>query len=284
MTIAHCEVPLEGMIAVVRPKRKSSCRDQVGNLPNNRSHLLVQKRKDSHNVAPVMPVGVGWSTLTVPKAYTNFEDGFIELHIRRRGITNQSEDLCAIFDFSGTRDGIDLWRRGRKVTFQANLSLRHSTINNWGQPVLVGIIDFTQDGQQWGKFWVRAIVRLKPLDSCSNWLANFSELHVANDGIVKIRPTVGNGESEFSFIAGRLRRRFMDRDTVNKMVKGGAHVADTIRSDDLPTLKRGSFIYPCDKTVSGAVRLDLSDDAVRVSVDPGTDFILKGLSVFLAPS
>jgi hypothetical protein len=269
---------------VVRRKSESS-RNLRSNPVNHFTDFLVQEVKNSNHIAPVAPIRTGWVTLTMPNMNCHAElPAFIEVHIQSRGIANERKDLCAIFDFPVTDNCRDIGIHGNaRLIYEANLPSTDRAINKLEQAVLVTVTEFAQDSQERREVFVRSIVRLQRLDECLNRSA-YCPKSSHSDCLGETGITGGNGESEFAFIAGKVRRRFMRGDCIDKMVEGGTQIVDTVSRYERPSQNRRRFINLENQAVTGAIRTELIHETIRVSVHPGAEFILDGLGVFLGPS
>ena len=239
-------------------------------------------------VRPLVTSRGGWITLTVPHSDHYMDDCLVEAHIRRRTLENHRADLCAIFDFPATRENefkISLNNRRIGVAkIHADLGSDDALNCKGKQFVFVPIGEIAQDTEQRWQIGVWSIVRLIELNCCPHRIANGSELFPANDGIIKVRPIIGDGELEPSFVAGRFRKRFVAGYRIHEMIEAASEGINAICNDEGPFMERRRFVDPYDDCISGAVSVHLLKDAVRISFHPGRNFIADGLSMFRAVS
>lgn len=76
----------------------------------------------------------------------------------------------------------------------------------------------------------------------------------------------------------------MSGDGIDQVVQSGPQIVQAISDHQRPTLKRRRLIDTDNDGVPGTVRICLLEEAVRVSLKPGMNFAVDGLSVLLAPS
>lgn len=131
---------------------------------------------------------------------------------------------------------------------------------------------------------MRSVVRLKQLKDCFNWVANTSKQSPFNS-VIKLIPTICNGEGQTPIMRRRIGSpSLMDSHGIDKIVESTSEIVDAIPNYQSPMAKRRRFILSQEKAISGVIRICLFGETVRVSIHPGLDFILDGLSVLLAPS
>lgn len=230
----------------------------------------------------VSPRGAGWITFAVPYGDYYFADGLIPLHIRCRTITDHRKDFCAVFDFARIGKGLPLPTIGWKRALEAKIALADCTIGQADHPVFVRVIEVSQDAQQRRYSLMRSIVRLVTLEHCPHRLANLAK-ESSSDGIIKLIPIVGNGKLEASVVWRRIAPSLANRDCVDEIVESSSEVVECVGDSERPSHQGGSFIFPQDDAVAGVVSFNLFGNAVWASVHPSEDFIVDGLSVFLAP-
>lgn len=257
--------------------------NKSSNIIDDPANFSANQIINRDEIIPVGAIGPGCVTLTVLNRNYNVHDVPVELHVRRRTVTNHREDFCAIFNFPGVRDGLPFPSVLGEITREAYIPLRESPESHLEQSVFVPVCKVAQDRQERRKVWMWSIVRLRSLDCCLNWIANRPEIVPVINHSIESFPSVRNGELE-SFLMDRgVRRSFMHGNSKNEMVKGRAEIVKCVRDNERPSLERREFVNPEDKTVSGAISIAFLKDAVRVSVRPGDHFILDGLYMFLAP-
>jgi hypothetical protein len=164
----------------------------------------------------------------------------------------------------------------------ANLPLEHSFNSRPEQPVFVPIGEFVQDAEQRGQLGVWAIVRLVPLNLCPNWIAYRPKLHSTDDSVIKLLFSAGDRELGFPFIGGRARKSLVTGYGIYEMVQTATKGIDAIRNSQGPLIERRRLIDANNNCASGVLSVHLLDDAIRISLTPGLDFITDGLSVFRA--
>jgi hypothetical protein len=250
-----------------------------GHVIDDPANLTANLKVQSVKTAAVSPVRLGWITLTVPNRHYDRNHMCIEVHVRSRTIRNHREDLCAVFNFVTAID----WRprcSRLRLSDKLDLAFLDTSEGHLEQSVLVPVIEIVKDAQERREGWMRAVVRLRSLDSCPNWIADRSKL--LDGSVVEGRAAFLNGKHERLFLGGRIGRGLMASDSIDKMVKSISEIRESIRNDKRPSLKGRRFVNAQKKTVTGAVRACLLKDAVRVSVYPSQDFIVDGLGVLLA--
>lgn len=253
-----------------------------GHLINDAANGAAYLGVKGGQLSTVAPLGSGWITLCVPNRHDNIYDVPIEIHVRRRTITNNREDLCVVFNL------VKEWKRfalriARESPSETYIPLCGCAESKPEQFVFVGISEIAQDAQQRGESCVGGVVRLRFLNSCPNWVA-YSAKSLLGDGASETRARVSYGEHEPVFIAGRVRRSLVDSDGIDKMVESIPQVIERIGNYQRPSLSRGRLIDPQNQAVSGAISVSLLDETIRVPARPGADLVLDGLSVLLAPS
>ena len=262
--------------------------DLRSNFVNDLSDLSSEHVQERLEISPWITGGHGWFTLTVSHSNHYMDDCLVEAHIRRRTLKGHRADLCAVFDFPAARRDelkISLGDRGVRVAkIHANLGCDYTFDSERKEFVFVPIGEFTQDAEQWGQIGVWSVVRLIPLNRCPHWIANSSELLSANDGIIKVRPIIGDGELEPTFVAGRFRKRFVAGYRIYEMIQAATEGVDTVGDDQGPIIERRGLINPNDDSATGAISIHLLKYAIRISFHPGRDFIADGLSMFRAVS
>lgn len=262
--------------------------DLGGNFIDDLPDLGTQQIQQWLEVRQLVTSGSGWITLTVPHCHHYMDDCLVEAHIRRRTLEGHRADFCAVFDFPATRGN----------EFKSSLSDRRigiaeihaelgsdDVLNGKGkQFVFVPIGEVTQDTEQRWQVGVWSVVRLIDLNRCPHWIANGPELLSTDDSVIKVRPIIGDGELQPSFVAGRFRKSFVAGYRIHEMIEAASKGINAIRDDERPFIERRRLVDPDNSCVSGAVSIHLLQNAVRISVHPGRDFIADGLSMFRAVS
>jgi hypothetical protein len=262
-----------------RPVLPNGTLDNVNNTPN----LCGQEVEDGRDLIVVRSVRVGWITLTVPYRYNEFDNGSIPIHFRSRNIRGEREDFCFVFDLPVESGNLKIASEGRH-TAEAEILRSEGAIYKHEQSVLVDIVEIAKNSEKRREFFVLANVRLYSLDCCPHVAADVAK-RPSVDGIVK--PVFGIGDRKHELLSDLvgegIRGALMDRNGVNKVIKCGSEVTETVGRHEGQTLESGGLIDPNNQAMAGAVRVSLLDKAIRVSVVPSADFVIDGLSVFLTP-
>jgi hypothetical protein len=251
----------------------------INNASNDAAHLPIE----SAELSSPRPLGSEWITLSVRDCYHYINNVPIEFHLRGRTITNNRKDFCVVFDLSDERDSVAIGSGGDSPC-EAYIPLNGTGQSQVEQFVLVGVGEISQDGQERRKGWMRSIVRLRRLDSCLNWIAYRPKLPAFDGSIIEGVTTVRDGELQLARISGQVGRSLVNGNCINEMVESVPEIVESVGDDQRPSLYGRGFINPNDDAVSCAIRILLCEQTVRVSVRPCQDFILEGLSMFLAPS
>jgi hypothetical protein len=251
-------------------------------LVNDTAHNTTQIPIKSGEFSATSPVGSEWITLSVLNCNHYIENMPIEIHLRARTVTNHRKDFCIVFDLTGE------WHCGAispygKNSREAYIPLDWSSQGQMQELVLVGISEITKDREERWKGWMRSIVRLRQLDSCPNWIAYRPKVFPVIDGFIESRFVIRDGELQTSLMKRGIGSSFVNGNCVNQMVKSVPQIIQGVGDQQGPPLKGRGLVNPNDDAVSSALRVFLSNEAIRVSVRPSGDFILEGLSVFLAP-
>lgn len=131
---------------------------------------------------------------------------------------------------------------------------------------------------------MRAIVRLKLFNDCPDWMANIPQQQSLGYSLIKLNPTIRDGEHKFPFEAGLIRRGLVGGNGIHEIIQRRPEVVQIVPDDKTPTLKRRGFIDPENQTKFSVLRICLFDEAIGVSLKIGTNLILDGLSVYLTSS
>ncbi len=271
-------VPRKDYGAVVSKSQPSHLCERVNNVPD----FLAQFGEESRKIIAASKVRGGWITLTMPYRNDDVHFHSIPVHIRRRTVTHHREDLCAIFHFPSVGDSSPTPTIGRMFACEAKIPMSHCAIHESEQSMFVRIVQFSQDLQKRRQLFVRSVVRLQRLENCPHRLANSSE-PLGSDLLVKVRPVIRNRESQSSVMRWSGEPGLENRNTVDEIVQGGSQIVEAIGNHQSPSLEWRGLVLSKDEAITGAVSVYLLRDAVRVSVHPGLDFIVDGLSVFLTP-
>ena len=191
----------------------------VDNSTNNAAYISVKGREFSAS----HPVGADWVTLRVLNCNYYVDYMPIEVHLRGRTIANHRKDFCIVFDLTSE------WYcgaigSGRENSTEAYIPLTDCGQRDMNQSVLVRISEVPKNLQERGEGWMRAIVRLRPLDSCPNWNANRSKIMPLIDGCIEQFPAITDGKLQPPFIVRRIRESLMNGDSINEMVESTAEI------------------------------------------------------------
>jgi len=250
----------------------------VNRTTDNLTHLPVERGEFG---APC-PLASEWITLSVLDANRNIKNMPVEVHLRGRTITNHRKDFCIIFDLSEEWDG-NAFGSGRKISSEAHIPLNGTSQSQMEQFVLVGVGEISQDAQERREGWMRTIVRLRQLDSCPNWIANRSKVMPLIDGSIEPILAIGNRELQLPLERRGVGGSFVSSNCKNEMVESIPKVIESICDQERPSLQGGNLIHSDKDAMSSAIKVFLFEQTIRVSVRPSQEFILEGLSVFLAP-
>jgi hypothetical protein len=250
---------------------------------NDAPNLGTDSVEQGEDLISARVFGAGWITLVVPHRNYYFQKNAIPVHIRRRSVTNNRKDLCAIFYLPEIEDVCKGSPIVGMFTLEAKLSLADCSVSQPRQSVFVRVVEFSQHTQERRQHWMRSVVRLEHLESCPHRFTDFSQRPLA-DSFVKILPSIGNGESKSPMIGRGSGFGFTDRNSSSQIIEGRTEIAESIGHDQSPSLELSWLHDTENETVTGAVVVHFLDEVVRISLHPGVGFIADGLSVFLAPS
>lgn len=247
------------------------------------SHFCHKESEQRGEFCPVGSFGVGWTTLAVPHSNYDLENCPVVIHVGCRSVTNHRKDFCAIFNFSGMRDLFPYPPVLGMVSCETYAALVDSPIRESKKFVFVRIAELAQDGQQGREICVRSVVWLHGLNDCPHALAHVSQFSPTN-GIIERLPTIGYGEGELAFIAGRVRGRLLRGNGENQVVKCSPEIANTVCDHERPSQQWRRLIDSQDNAVACVIGVYTVDDTIWASAHIGLDFVLDKLSVFLTAS
>jgi hypothetical protein len=278
--VAPLRAPLRREDAVSRPKSQES--STLNECVNDASYLVTESLEQCGNLSVSSEVGRSGVSLSVPDYHAKNYLNFSPLHIMGRTITNHCKDLCAVFQLPGIENGIEDSSIWRMLSYEAKISLCDCTIGEIEKPVLVRVIQISQDGEKWRQCFVWSVVRLQRLENCPHRLADLPKPLLTNR-FIKLSPAVSDRESELLLVRGRHGSGFKNCDSIDKVIQSSPQIVEAVSGHQGPSLERRWLVLAQNETVTGAISVHLTGKTVRFSVQPGLDFTIEGLSVFLAP-
>ena len=146
------------------------------------------------------------------------------------------------------------------------------------QPVFVKVVEFPEHPKNRRKSWVRALVRLEPFDYAEfarSQLAEFGNSTLEDGRFVRDR------ERPFSRTWGRIRLCTEDGHGKDSVIQSAPEVVNGITGNQRPSLQGGRNNNLEGDPISGKIDVVFTNETVRLCVDPGRDFLLKGVDVVL---
>ena len=154
-----------------------------------------------------------------------------------------------------------------------------AVISDVYQTVLVDIVEVVENGHNGRKFGVRSVV----------WLFTFDELLgllcQGCDSVslaIEIIRRVTQGELQHAGLIWHSFGTFQGQ-IVDQMVQDATQVLRAIPRNKSVPFKISRPFNVKDETVAARLRLELFDNAIRLTVEPCADFTLESLQVFCSP-
>ena len=197
-------------------------------------------------------------------------------HVRRRTGVNGRRDFCAVFHFGCPKKKLDRFSWANNVIdiMPARVpSLVHSYVE---QPVLIPVVEVSEQSEQRRKAFVRAIVRLHDLDFCPHATAERPDRSFFPSE--QLRAVTDRKGEEFG-LWGRITLGLEDGDGIKEMIQCTPQVVDDITGDERPCDQIGrleNFDYVA---VPGEIRACLFNESIRLTINPGADLTLEGIDM-----
>ena len=174
----------------------------------------------------------------------------------------------------------DIWRdEDTHLSCERNAKFpaRDIVDNYIEQPVLVNVVELAEQGKERRQFGVRSIVRLRSLDSCLRISTKRGNPPLLSSVLLG---GACNRELQDIKVRGKVSPTFFDRNSVDKIVQGGAEIMDAIASDERPMLQGRRICDLNDEAVAAALGVTLFGDNIRISFLPFNEFSLDSIEVF----
>lgn len=209
----------------------------------------------------------------------NVENMFIELHIWRRSVKNERNDLCAVFEFPRIRDELVVSSSQIGRAKEANFSSCSGRKCQPEQLVFVRVIEISQDGKKGREVWVRSVVRLQALNDCTR---RDTECRKTSFTLIpEISTRITYREHKPVFMGWGILSGFVNSDCVHKVVERTSKIVDNISNLERPSLQRRLIVDPQDNAISGRIGICLEGQTIRIRCDPGDNFVLEGVEAFV---
>jgi len=254
-------------------RHQSLCCDSSANNSDDFTNLGDQILKDkSLDSAPFLTLGTG----SVLDAYRQGRAA-IELQVRDRTVNGDRAEFIAVYNASmiGIETDI-LWSRNDVLKRNVDGSLE----SDFNQPVLVGIIEVTEDGKERRRSGVLSVVRLNALDRFSDRQAEILDVPILRLEVVR---RVINDECGPSLVGRWVRLQFVNGNRVDEMIKSGTQVVDGIAENQSPQCERRRHHNRDDDAMTSEITIHLAGECVRTLVHPGNKLLIQQASVFLRP-
>ena len=167
----------------------------------------------------------------------------------------------------------------RDCPSEANLPGRVAIVGDLYQTVLVNIIEGVEKGHDGRKFGVPSIVRLFTFDELLGFLRQGCD---SASLAVEIFRRVTQGKLQNAGLGEHSVGAFQGQ-CIDQMVQGAAQILGAIPRNKSEPFKISGPSNFKDETVAARIRLELFDNAIRLTVEPLANFTLEGLQVFFSP-
>jgi hypothetical protein len=166
----------------------------------------------------------------------SYNDGTAVLvaHISLRRGQGEECNLCATFYRSP--EMMERWDAAQQWRLEAKLRRADIFLPYVEQPVLVRIIEISEEPEKGRELLVRSIVRLRPLNECLRLAAEKSD---SRSLTLKPFGAVSDGELKPSKIRRRGRSAPVDGQSVDEVIKCCPKIMNAIPGDQRPSIKGG---------------------------------------------
>ncbi len=218
----------------------------------------------------------------LPGGFHGMANGYIQgrvvvvIHIRIRRIDLEECNFCATFYRAVNKVGAGTASEWK--TSETELSVDYVREGYIEKPVLIQVVQVSDEGKEGRKFSVESIVRLQSLNSCLRRSAQRSETAISFAW--PIASPSDNRELNTPFIGGRVVPALADREAICGMIESRPQVVNAVPGDQRPSFEIGRNVDIQDDAVAARVSVTLLGESVGVSAKPGQSFGIEGIQVF----
>ena len=146
------------------------------------------------------------------------------------------------------------------------------------KPMLVRIIEMTEEGEKGREILVPSIVRLHSLNLClRRWV------QVTQSAVSVISPFFGlddDGELQVAPVGRGIFTTVADGQSIHKMVEGGTEIVDTVACDQGPAIQGRRMDYVERDSVTPNLDVDFFGDHIGLPIDPCPQFAKVEFQLF----
>jgi hypothetical protein len=200
----------------------------------------------------------------------------IIVHIWIRGVGLEVENgICATV-YSALEE---MRLRKEHGSLEAKLPCRQMLGRYIEQPMLVSVVEVTDQSEERRYVSVPSIVRLQSLDSCLGRCAEAADLSIPVLGpIVGLRD---DWKLNTAVIRGRSLTAISNGEAVSRVIKRGPQIMNAITGDQRPSIKGRGFTNIENDAVVATLSVELLDGDIGVCVKPRLPFSGVDFQVFL---
>jgi hypothetical protein len=252
--------------------------DSASDVLNNKLDLRDQ-HWDQHGISRPSLKGVSLSlSQSVPKGYLNggIARQECQIWIRLGGL--QHANYIIVFDCVG--DNTESLLSSGVVANEISLHGGHRSVCHLKKPMFVSVGEISKDFKQGRPDGVSSDVGLNPFNRIDNGgtevVDTFPVIPVS-----ELLRRINNDEGQLIYIGGRIFRRLVLRNTVNKVVEDAPKIVNTIPDHKRPSeeVRLGSMEVDHDSD-AGIVCAAFDGERVIATLHPSIDFSVSQFEVF----
>jgi len=201
-------------------------------------------------------------------------------HVWGRSIKGGAEDFCAVFQSSADEPF------GNEVTAGGQVRRRDIPVDGGAghadNTVFISIVEVLKEQEGGDIRRMPAIVRLQPLDGCSNrrFLAKDTQF---GERTSEVLWPLTYGEGQRLEIRRRLRPTSCGRKPKDRVIKGRPQILETIPDNQTPTVERRFLLNPEIGRMARSISVSLEGETIGFSLAIGNHFVLDGVEMLVRP-
>jgi hypothetical protein len=146
------------------------------------------------------------------------------------------------------------------------------------QPVLIRVVEVSEEGKQRRCFWKPSIIWLERIDHVDDSLIeDFNS--IAPNRALKTSGLINNRKLNFINPVGRDRVNFILDGSVYNMIEGGSEVVNTVTENEPPFFEKRIADPIQGNTEAGTISVNMFGNTTRITVDPLPKTALKSINV-----
>lgn len=204
----------------------------------------------------------------------------LHLHVSARRIDGECYDRCLIYKVADVGAYSHALKSGGMVNVR--FPFVRLSDGNIEEPVLVTVVEFTEDGEQGRKVEAWALLRLHTLNCCPNGKAKRFDVEMLFTPSLLVVRDNKHELLEDALGDRRTGLRFVYGDCVHEIVESGTEIVNEIAESQRPVFKRGAGVNVDHPTMPGEIIVHFVRDSVGFSISPCLEFTLNYVSMLLS--